>query len=180
MYHWLIIINEKIDQTFIFIIWWLCLKFLKFRSCGNLSRNFPLSALIACNAMNWPGGTAIYFSHIFHHWLMLYTFGQYIVNVQWSITGDRFLTIFKFGIRVIFSQVSACPQGFFVWCHFLSGSLVPCSFWGSLCLVPCSLGGGRSLWSGWREFRESCTSKRYMKYAVAFSSCLNVEIKARI
>ena len=21
---------------------------------------FPLSALIACNAMNWPGGTAIY------------------------------------------------------------------------------------------------------------------------
>ena len=31
---------------------------------------------------------------------MLYTFGQYIVNVQWSITGDKFLTILKFGIRV--------------------------------------------------------------------------------
>ena len=61
----------------------------------------PLGALIACNAMNWPGGTAIYFSHKIHHWLMLYTFGQYIVNVQWSITGDRFLTIFKFGIRIV-------------------------------------------------------------------------------
>ena len=60
---------------------------------------FPLSALIACNAMNWPEGTAIYFSHKFHHWLMLYTFGQYIVNVRWSMTGDGFLTIFKFGIR---------------------------------------------------------------------------------
>ena len=62
---------------------------------------FPLSALIDCNAMNWPGGTAIYLSHKFHHWLMLYTFGQYIMNVQWSITGDGFLTIFKFGIRVV-------------------------------------------------------------------------------
>ena len=27
----------------------------------------PLSALIACNAMNCPRGTAIYFSHKFHH-----------------------------------------------------------------------------------------------------------------
>ena len=65
----------------------------------NLILKFcPLRALIACNAMNWPGGTTIYFSHKFHHWLMLYTFGQYIVNMQWSITGDGFLTIFKFGI----------------------------------------------------------------------------------
>ena len=29
---------------------------------------------------------------------MLYTLGQYIVNVQWSTTGDKFLTIFTFGI----------------------------------------------------------------------------------
>ena len=28
---------------------------------------FPLSALIACNAMNSPGGAAIYYSHRFHH-----------------------------------------------------------------------------------------------------------------
>ena len=67
---------------------------------------FTLSALIACNAMNWPGGTAIYFSHKFHHWLMLYTLGQYIVNVQWSITGDGFLTIFKFGIRKKFKNMN--------------------------------------------------------------------------
>ena len=58
----------------------------------------PLSALIACNAMNWPGGDALSFSHKFHHWLMLFTLGQYIVNVQWSITGDGYLTIFIFGI----------------------------------------------------------------------------------
>ena len=50
--------------------------------------------------MNWPGGAALYFSHKFHHWLMLHTLGQYIVNVQWSTTGDRFLTIFTFGIRI--------------------------------------------------------------------------------
>ena len=39
---------------------------------------------------------------------MLYTFGQYIVNVQWSITDDRFLTIFKFGIRnaILFIAIS--------------------------------------------------------------------------
>ena len=65
---------------------------------GTYPEIVPLCALIACNAMNWPGGTAIYLSHKFHHWLMLYTCGQYIVNVQWRITGDRFLTIFKFGI----------------------------------------------------------------------------------
>ena len=62
---------------------------------------FPLSALIACNAMNWPGGAAIYLSHKFHHWLMLYTLGQYIVNVQWSMASEGFLTIFKFGIRYL-------------------------------------------------------------------------------
>ena len=66
---------------------------------GSYPEIFPLSALIACNAMNWPGGTAIYFWHKFHHWLILYTFGQYIVHMQWSITGDGFLTILKFGIR---------------------------------------------------------------------------------
>ena len=42
----------------------------------------PLSALIACNAINSPGGAAIYFSHKFHHWLMLYTFGQYKVGIR--------------------------------------------------------------------------------------------------
>ena len=59
----------------------------------------PLSTLIACNAMNWPGGAAIYLSHKFQHWLILYTLGQYIVNVQWSMASEGFLTIFKFGIR---------------------------------------------------------------------------------
>ena len=59
---------------------------------------FPLSALIACNTMNWPGGAAIYLSHKFHHWLMLYTLGQYIVNVQSSMASEGFLSIFKFGI----------------------------------------------------------------------------------
>ena len=63
-----------------------------------LSRNCPLSALIACNAMNWPGGDALSFSYRFHHWLMLYTLGQYIVNVQSSTTSDGFSTIFIFGI----------------------------------------------------------------------------------
>ena len=62
--------------------------------------NFPLNALITCNAMNWPGGAAIYLSHKFHPWLMLYTIGQYIVNVQWSMASEGFLTIFKFGIRI--------------------------------------------------------------------------------
>ena len=60
---------------------------LKVRArCGSSTypEIVPLSALIACNAMNWPGGAALYFSHKFHHWLMLYTLGQYIVNVQWS------------------------------------------------------------------------------------------------
>ena len=49
----------------------------------------PLSALIAFNAMNWPGGDALSFSYRFHHWLMLYTLGQYIVNVQSSTTSGR-------------------------------------------------------------------------------------------
>ena len=74
--------------------------FYKIHTCLELqdltySEIVPLSALIACNAMNWPGGTAIYFSHKFHHWLMLYTLSQYIVNVQWSITHMEFLTILQ-------------------------------------------------------------------------------------
>ena len=36
---------------------------------------------------------------------MLYTFGQYIVNMQWSITGEGFLTIFKFGIRLALNNM---------------------------------------------------------------------------
>ena len=58
----------------------------------------PLSALVACNAMNWPGGDALSFSYRFHHWLLLYTLGQYIVNVQSGTTSDGFSTIFIFGI----------------------------------------------------------------------------------
>ena len=57
-----------------------------------------LSALIPCNVMNWPGGDALFFSHRFHHWLMLYPLGQYIVNVQSSTTSDGFSTIFIFRI----------------------------------------------------------------------------------
>ena len=114
----------------------------------------PLSSLIACNAVNWPGGDALSFSYRFHHWLIpladlrggardarpppggpnsfifmqfsaniwkiiallgvgappwgkswirhwiLYTLGQYIVNVQSSTTSDGFSTIFIFGIWV--------------------------------------------------------------------------------
>ena len=37
----------------------------------------------------------------FHHWLMLYTLAEYIVNVQSSTTSDRFLTVLTFGIRGI-------------------------------------------------------------------------------
>ena len=73
----------------------------------------PLRALIACNARNWPGGAALSFSHRFHHWLMLYTLVQYIVNVQWSTTSDRFLTIFTFGICFLNSMPTSwcsCPK----------------------------------------------------------------------
>ena len=65
----------------------------------------PLSALIACNGMNSPGGAALSFSHKFHHWLMLYTLAEYIVNMQSSMTSDRFLTILTFRIRTIRSTV---------------------------------------------------------------------------
>ena len=58
-----------------------------------------LSALIGCNVKNWPGGAAISRLPKFHHWLMLYILGQYIVNVRWSKTSDKFLTIIIFGIR---------------------------------------------------------------------------------
>ena len=84
---------------------WLSSKF----TCHVYSITYPeivpLSALIACNAMNWPWGDALSFSHRFHHWLMLYTLGQYIVNVQSSTTSDGFLTIFIFGI---WQGVSLC------------------------------------------------------------------------
>ena len=55
-----------------------------------------LSALIVCNAMNWPVGVAISFLHGLHHWLKLCTLGQYIVNVHWCRNSDGFLT---FGIQ---------------------------------------------------------------------------------
>ena len=43
-------------------------------------------------------GDTLSFSYRFHHWLMLYTLGQYIVDVQSSTTSDGFSTIFIFGI----------------------------------------------------------------------------------
>ena len=47
--------------------------------------------------MNWPGGDALSFSYRFPHWLMLYTLGQYIVNVQSSTTIDGFSITSFFG-----------------------------------------------------------------------------------
>ena len=40
-----------------------------------------------------------------------------------------------------FTGVCLSTRGVSVWCHFLSGCLVPYSFQGSLCLVPCSFQG---------------------------------------
>ena len=40
--------------------------------------------------------------------------------------------------NIFWSVCHSVQRGFSVWCHFLSGYLVPCSFWGSLSLVPCS------------------------------------------
>ena len=86
-----------------------------------LSRNWPLinrPALIACNAMNWPGGDALSFSYRFHHWLMLYTLGQYIVNVQSSTTSEGFSTIFIFGIclKHYFLQINVVKfANFMLW-----------------------------------------------------------------
>ena len=40
----------------------------------------------------WPSP----FVHRLHHWLVLGTLDLYIVNVQWILTSDRFLTIFTF------------------------------------------------------------------------------------
>ena len=67
--------------------------------CSTYPEIVPLSALIACNGMNSPGGAALSFSHKFHHWLMLYTLAEYIVNMQSSMTSDRFLTILTLGIQ---------------------------------------------------------------------------------
>ena len=64
-----------------------------------LSRNFPFERINSLQCYELTRRYSHLLSHKFHHWLMLYTFGQYTVNVQWSITGDGFLTIFKFGIR---------------------------------------------------------------------------------
>ena len=74
-----------------------------------LISKLSLSALIACNAMNWPGGL--------HHWLMLYTLGLYIVNVQWSRTSKKYLTTLtlpKFGgnfnIEPLIFRFNALPD----------------------------------------------------------------------
>ena len=94
-----------------------------------------LSALIACNAMNWPGGAAISCSPKFHHWLMMYTLGQYIMNVQWSKTSDRFLTIIIFGIRkVIFPHMWYARD--YLWCMSLLEWL---KFWSKSHRIPGSL-----------------------------------------
>ena len=96
---------------------------------------FRLSALIACNARNWPGGAALSFSHRFHHWLMLYALGQYIVNVQWSTTSDRFLTIFTFGIRSYYRPPSCYRFQLCVSvCLFIT---VPCDHFSSCICIRC-------------------------------------------
>ena len=41
----------------------------------------------------------------------------------------------------VFRSMSVHGGRVSVWCHFLSGFLVPCSFWGYLSLVPCSFLG---------------------------------------
>ena len=58
------------------------------------------------------GGAAISFTHRLHHWLMLCTPGQYIVNVQWSATSERFLTILTFRIcgHISLNFRSSIPQ----------------------------------------------------------------------
>ena len=98
----------------------------------NLMSNpkiLSLSALITCNVMKWPGGAALSCLHRLHHWLMSYTFGLYIVNVQWSRTSDEHLSIFNFGIRVSFLHVIVkCYQPLFqqnrVFLHFSTDTLV--------------------------------------------------------
>ena len=52
--------------------------------------------------------------------------------------------------KVMFSQVSVCPQRG-LWCHFSSGCLVPCSFQGGGCKMslPVSLPGPIFLWGLW-------------------------------
>ena len=64
-----------------------------------------LNALIVCSIMKWPGDAAISSLHRLHHWFILSTLGQYIVNVQWSRTCDEYLSIFIFGIRLSFLHV---------------------------------------------------------------------------
>ena len=93
-------------------------------TCGlKWSNTYPkilsLSALLACNGMTWPGGIALCW---FHHWLMLYTLGVYIVNVQWSRSNDSFLTIFIFGLRGVFfkmhkngNNANIAIRGFTTW-----------------------------------------------------------------
>ena len=61
-----------------------------------------LSALITCNAMNWPGSAAV--SFIPYYWLMLCTLGQDIVNLQWNTTSDGFLSIFTFSLWILSPQ----------------------------------------------------------------------------
>ena len=67
----------------------------------NLSRNFPFECITSLQCCELTRR----YSHLLFTQIspltMLYTFDQYIVNVQWSITGNGFLTIFKFGIRML-------------------------------------------------------------------------------
>ena len=91
LYLFIFDINLKIVN-----IWLVLLSILQLISYPEI---VSLSALIVCNAMNWPAGAAISCFHKRHHRRMLYTFGQYIVNVQWNTTSDRFLTLFTSLIR---------------------------------------------------------------------------------
>ena len=86
------------QRAYLIFFSWTQSEFLVNMIDASLSRNCPFERINSLQCLNWPGGAALSFSHTFHHWLMLYTLGQYIVNVQWSTTSDRFLNIFKFGI----------------------------------------------------------------------------------
>ena len=72
-------------------------------------------------------------------------FWQWMNNIQ---NFDFLPPANEFWGKVMFLHVSvshSVHMGVSVWCHFLSGCLVTCPFWGSLSLVPCSFWGSLSL-----------------------------------
>ena len=51
--------------------------------------------------------------HKLHHWFMLCTLGQYIVNMQWGRTSNGCLTVFTFGIwKSKYKEWVLCPFSF--------------------------------------------------------------------